>query len=64
MTLDELELELAVQAKPCRSCELGNPLPSVIEKLPPHVFLMADGEGKTRFMQMTEDGRVVPCEEW
>lgn len=60
MTLEELELEMTRPAKSCQSCEL-DPHP---ERLPPHVFLMADEEGKTRFMQMSEDGRIVPCEEW
>jgi hypothetical protein len=65
MTLDELEMEANRPTKPCRSCEPS--VESVLwpeDKLPQRVFLRADEEGKMRFMTITQDGRVVPCEDW
>ena len=62
MTLDELEELCGPDAKRlCQTCEPK----ATPEPLPPHVFIMFDEDlGLSRYMTYTEDGRVVPFDNW
>ena len=59
MTLEELEADAKNQAAPQISYETcEKPTHSG------HVFLMEDESGHVRYMTTTEDGRIIPIEDW
>lgn len=63
MTVEEIDMDIvqrqqALIKRPCVTCEPFK------ERLSGHVFPMVDDLGFTQYMTFTEDGRIIPIDEW